>query len=73
MSREQKIECAVASAGELISALEEHGPVTPAQARLLVLAAARAAVSNLESWEVWDAALRIAKELEDENQRRSVR
>jgi hypothetical protein len=72
MTREEKIERAVAGAGELISALQEHGPITPAQARLLVLAAGRAAVPNLESWEAFDAAQRIAKELEDENQRRSV-
>jgi hypothetical protein len=70
MTRNEKIERAVAGAGELISALEEHGPINSAQARLLVLAAARPAVPRLESWEVWDAAKRIAKELEDENQRR---
>jgi hypothetical protein len=72
MTRQEKIERAVAKAGTLIGALEEHGPVTPAQARFLVLAAAKTAVPRLESWEVWDAATRIAKELEDENQRRSV-
>jgi hypothetical protein len=72
VTRNEKLERAVTSAGELISALQEHGPITPAQARVLVLAAARAAVPRLESWEAFDAAQRVAKELEDENQRRGV-
>jgi hypothetical protein len=67
MTRREKIEDAVCRAGELISALEEHGPITPAQARLLVHAVARAAVPNLQGWEVWQAANLIAKELSDEN------
>jgi hypothetical protein len=72
MTRQEKIERAVANAGSLIGALEDHGPITPAQARFLVLSAARTAVPRIELWEIWDAAKRIAGELEDENQRRSV-
>jgi hypothetical protein len=67
MTRRERIEDAVCKAGELIGALEEHGPITPEQTRILVHAVARAAVPNLEAWEVWQAATLISKELSDEN------
>jgi hypothetical protein len=62
--RSERIDDAVAKAGELIGALMTKGPVGPGQARLIVEAVVRAAVPNFEGWEVRDAAKRIASELE---------
>jgi hypothetical protein len=60
--RAQRIDEAVAAAGELIGFLEERGPVTPAQARLVVLAVVRATVPHAEGWEIRESAVRIAAE-----------
>ena len=51
-ARANRIDNAVASAGELIAALQDEGPVTPRQSRVIVFAAVRAAVPNFEEWEV---------------------
>jgi hypothetical protein len=59
-ARTERIDNAVASAGELIAALQDEGPVTPRQARVIVFAAVRAAVPNFEEWEVRKSAERIA-------------
>ena len=61
--RSDRIDAAVAAGGELIAALQDHGPVTPGQARLIVEAAVRASVSNAEPWEIKTAVERIAGEL----------
>jgi hypothetical protein len=60
--RAQRLDEAVAAAGELIGYLEEKGPVTPAQARLIVLAVVRATVPHAEGWEVRESAARIVAE-----------
>jgi hypothetical protein len=62
--RTERIDAAVASAGELIAALQDHGAVTSAQARLIVEAAVRASVPNAEPFEIRDSAKRISGELE---------
>jgi hypothetical protein len=72
MTRTERIDAAVSDAGQLITALLEKGPLNPAQCRL-VLAAARAVVENFEEWEAHDAAIRIVKQLNDENQSRNGR
>jgi hypothetical protein len=64
MTRTEKIDDAVCAAGQLISALQEVGPVNPEQVRLLVLAAARAAVPNFHKWEANDSVIRILADLE---------
>jgi hypothetical protein len=65
MDRTEKIDAAVAAAGELIGALETAGPVTQAQANMIVMASVRAAgIPNLQSWEVRRSAERIAAETE---------
>jgi hypothetical protein len=71
MTRTEKIDAAVSDAGQLISALLEMGPLTPAQCSVLVMAAARAVVPNFEEWEARDSAIRIVKELEDEDKSRN--
>ena len=73
MTRTEKIDDAVCAAGQLISALEKVGPINSEQARVLVLAAARAVVPNFEEWEARDSAIRIVAELENENQSRTSR
>jgi len=72
VTRAEKIDAAVSDTGQLISALLEAGPLTPAQCSVLVMAAARAVVPNFEPWEARDSAARIVKELEDENQSSAV-
>ena len=62
-ARTERIDDAVASAGELIGFLQQEGPVTPGQARLIVEAVVRAAVPNAKDWEVRESAARIATEL----------
>ena len=62
--RARRIDDAVSAAGELIAALLDNGPVTPGQARTIVEATVTAAVPNFADWEIRDAALRIARELE---------
>ena len=71
MKRTERIDAAVADAGQLISCLLEAGPLTPAQCSVLVMAAARAVVPNFEEWEARDSAGRILKELENENKSRN--
>jgi hypothetical protein len=77
MTRADRIDDAVSRASELIAALVDLGPVTPQQAKLIMVAAARAAVTNIEEFEVRDSAQRIAGELEGmgkrENQSSNVR
>jgi hypothetical protein len=76
-ARTERIDAAVSAAGELIGLLMTKGPVGPGQARLIVEAVVRAAVPNFRGWEIRDAALRIARELEGlgkhENQSSDVR
>ena len=61
--RTERIDAAVCAGSELVAALRDHGTVTPAQAKLIIESAIRAAVPNFESWEVRAAAMRIAGEL----------
>jgi hypothetical protein len=63
-ARTERIDAAVSAGGELIGFLQQEGPVTPGQARLIVEAVVRAAVPNAEDWEVRESAARIATELE---------
>jgi len=63
MTRAERIDDAVSRASELITALLDLGPVTPEQAKLIMMAAARAAVTNIEEFEVRDSAKRIAADL----------
>jgi hypothetical protein len=63
-TRTERIDNAVCAAGQLISALQEKGPINPEQARVLVLAAARAAVPHFEEWEAHDSAIRVLADLE---------
>jgi hypothetical protein len=62
--REERIGQAVCAAAELVSALQAEGPVNPAQAVVLMLAAARAKVPNVEDFEVRDVARRVVKDLQ---------
>ena len=71
VTRTERIDAAVSDAGQLITALLEKGPLNPEQCSVLVHAAARAVVENFEEWEARDAAIRIVKELEDEDKRRN--
>ena len=77
MTRADRIDNAVSAASELITALMDLAPVTPQQARLIMMAAARAVVTNIEEFEVRDSAQRIAGDLEGmgkrENQSSDVR
>jgi hypothetical protein len=77
MTRTDRIDDAISAASELIAALMDLGPIAPAQAKLIMMAAARAAVTNIEEFEVRDSAVRIAGELEGmgkrENQSSDVR
>jgi hypothetical protein len=61
-ARTDRIDDAISAASELIAALMDLGPIAPAQARLIMMAAARAAVTNVEEFEVRDSAQRIAGE-----------
>ena len=60
--RNDKIDSAVARTGELLGFLQDEGPLTPGQARLLVLAAVRAVVPNALPHEIRQSAFRIAGE-----------
>jgi len=66
--RIDRIDAALGAAGELISALMEKGPVTPDQAHLLVMAAVRAKVSNVEEFEVRERAALIVRGGEEREQ-----
>ena len=70
MTRADRIDDAVARASELITALLDLGPVTPQQAKLIMVAAANAAVTNIKEFEVRDSAQRVATEIEGERQNR---
>ena len=63
-TRADKIDAAVAAAGELIGTLMIEGPINPKQAGLIVTAAVRAAVPNFEEFEVRKSAERIVGEIE---------
>jgi hypothetical protein len=77
MTRTDRIDDAVSTASELIGALMDLGPIAPAQAKLIMMAAARAAGTNIEEFEVRDSAQRVAGKLEGmgkrENQSSDVR
>jgi hypothetical protein len=73
VTRADRIDDAIARASELIAALLDLGPVTPQQGKLIMMAAARAAVANIEEFEVRDAAQRVAGELKGEGERRGER
>ena len=77
MTRADRIDNAVSAASELIAALMDFGPVTPQQAKLIMVAAARAVVTNIEEFEIRDSAVRVAGELKGmgkrENQSSDVR
>ena len=68
--RTDKIDDAIAAASELIAALMDLGPIAPAQAKLIMMAAARAAVTNIEEFEVRASATRVAAEIEKERRKR---
>jgi hypothetical protein len=70
MTRADRIDNAVSAASELITALMDLGPIAPAQAKLIMVAAARAAVTNIQEFEVRDSATRVAAEIEGERQKR---
>ena len=76
-ARADKIDDAISAASELIAALMDLGPIAPAQAKLIMMAAARAAVTNIQEFEVRASAVRVAGELEGmrkhENQSSNVR
>jgi hypothetical protein len=63
-ARTNRIDDAVARAGELIGVLMSKGPVGPGQARLIVEAVVRAQVPNFTGFELRESAKRIASELE---------
>jgi hypothetical protein len=58
-ARTERIDGAVARAGELIGVLLDLGPINPAQARAIVEGVVRAEIPNFQDWEVRDAASRI--------------
>jgi hypothetical protein len=60
-ARTDRIDAALGAAGELISALMEKGPVNSDQAHLLVMAAVRAQVANVEEFEVRERAALIVR------------
>ena len=72
MTRGDKIDDAIGAASELIAALMDLGPIAPAQAKLIMMAAARAAVTNIKEFEVRDSARRIAGELEGMEKRENL-
>ena len=61
--RTERIDAAVSAAGELVGSLLDLGPINPAQAKLIVEAAVRAAVPNYQNFEVRESAARIAAEV----------
>ena len=68
-ARIDRIDDAISAASELIAALMDLGPIAPAQARLIMMAAARAAVTNVEEFEVRDSAQRIAGDFKGRGER----
>jgi hypothetical protein len=66
-TRADKIDAALGAAGELIGALMEVGPVNSKQAHLLVMAAVKAKVSNIEEHEVRERAALIVGGRENDN------
>ena len=73
MTRGDRIDDAIGAASGLIAALMDLGPIAPTQAKLIMMAAARAAVTNIEEFEVRDSAQRVAGELKAEGERRGGR
>lgn len=65
-ARANRIDLCVSKAGEFIGALQQHGAITPNQAKLIVEAAVRAEVPNAKEWEIRQSAARIAADLENE-------
>jgi hypothetical protein len=63
-ARTDRIDNAVSAASELIGFLQDAGPVNSAQANLIIEAAVRASVANVEQWEIRDSAKRVAADLE---------
>jgi hypothetical protein len=61
-ARTDRIDAAVGAAGEFIGLLMDKGPISPEQARVIVMAAVRAAVPNAEPFEIRDSAQRIVDE-----------
>jgi hypothetical protein len=71
--RTDRIDAAVSSAGELIAALQDEGPVNGGQARVIIEACVRAAVGNAEPWEIRASAARVSKDLERESAQLGLR
>jgi hypothetical protein len=63
-NRERKIDAAVMSACELLSALQQLGDVNEAQTQFVIHAVARASVKDLKDWEIKEACKRIAKDFD---------
>jgi len=61
--RIEKIDDAICAASQLIAALLEHGPVNSRQARVIIEAGVRAAVSNAEFFEIRERAKVIAADM----------
>ena len=61
--REEKIDAAICAAGALISALLEQGPLTPAQAEVIITAAVAKAVPNFALFEIRERAKVIAADV----------
>jgi hypothetical protein len=64
MTRAEKIHVAVTRAAQLIGMLCDEGEVTSGQAKILMTAAVRGAVSNAQEGEITYAARHVLKELE---------
>jgi hypothetical protein len=64
MSRSEKIDGAVCAAAELVGALLEHGSINSAQAGVIITAAVRAALPNVQLFEIRERAKVIAADLE---------
>ena len=63
-NRTDKIEAAVCDGAALVSALMEVGPLNSQQASLIIEAAVKAAVPNVEFFEICESARRIIVDLE---------
>jgi hypothetical protein len=61
--RKEKIDGAICAAGNLIGTLLDHGPINPAQAGVIITAAVRAVVPNVEPFEIRERAKVIVAEM----------
>jgi hypothetical protein len=61
--RADKIDAAMASAGELIAALEREGPLSGKHVRLIVEASVRSVVPNFQPFELRASAERVCADL----------